>query len=513
MAKNFIETEAKYEAEADVALPELAGLPGVAGVAGPVSQHLEADYYDTEDLRLIRAGITLRRRTGGDDAGWHLKLPAGPLTRQEIRRPLGEGAHRIPAELAGLVRAHTRGARLRRVASIVTERQQLTLLDEGGRPLAEVADDSVAAVAAASGPGPASTWREVEVELAGGDAGLLKSADSVLRAAGLRQAGRSAKLERALSVELVGRQPARRHPVRLTGRTPAVRVVQSYLREQLGVLISLDPAVRQDEPDAVHQMRVTTRRLRSALRTFADMAGPQASELAAELKWLGALLGAARDAEVLSEHLRDSLRQLPPEQVLGPVMARVQAHFASSGARARRAAVRALDSRRYLALLDGLEQVTTQLADAPSGGPDEAIAAAALPPAISRDYRRTRNRMRRADQLPPGPARDAALHQVRKAAKRARYAAEVAGPAIGSPAYRFSARMRKVQSVLGDLQDTVVAREAERALAIEAHRAGENAFSYGVLYGLDGEAGRRLAARARRAWRKSARRRYRRWLG
>ena len=90
-------------------LPRLDGLPQVAGISGPDEEDLEAEYYDTDDLRLIRAGITLRRRRGGDDAGWHLKLPAGADTRREIRLPLGQTGRPVPGELAGLVRAYTRG--------------------------------------------------------------------------------------------------------------------------------------------------------------------------------------------------------------------------------------------------------------------------------------------------------------------------------------------------------------------------------------------------------------------
>ena len=77
MSVSVNETEAKYEADPDTVLPPLGDLPQVARTAGPPRQVLDAVYYDTTDLRLLRAGITLRRRTGGEDAGWHLKLPVG----------------------------------------------------------------------------------------------------------------------------------------------------------------------------------------------------------------------------------------------------------------------------------------------------------------------------------------------------------------------------------------------------------------------------------------------------
>jgi inorganic triphosphatase YgiF len=145
MVVNQRETETKYDAPAHAALPGLEQLPQVAAVRGPEEQRLEAEYYDTDDLRLIRAGITLRRRSGGGDPGWRLKLPAGADTRREIRRPLGGPARPVPGELAGQARAHTRDARLRPVARMSTTRRRLILLGQAGESLAEVAADDVSA--------------------------------------------------------------------------------------------------------------------------------------------------------------------------------------------------------------------------------------------------------------------------------------------------------------------------------------------------------------------------------
>jgi len=116
MAVNVNETETKYDAPAGAALPRLDDLPQVADTSRSAGERLEAEYYDTDDLRLIRAGITLRRRRGGDDAGWHLKLPLGADARREIQLPLGRAGRRVPSELAELVRVHTRSEPLRPVA-------------------------------------------------------------------------------------------------------------------------------------------------------------------------------------------------------------------------------------------------------------------------------------------------------------------------------------------------------------------------------------------------------------
>jgi CHAD domain-containing protein len=108
---------------------------------------------------------------------------------------------------------------------------------------------------------------------------------------------------------------------------------------------------------------------------------------------------------------------------------------------------------------------------------------------------------------------DAALHRARKAAKRARYAGEVVSPVLGKKAGKFTKRMKKVQSALGKHQDTVIAREVERELGMSAQLAGENAYTYGLLHGREAQAAEGYQRRARRAWRKAARPRHRRWLG
>ena len=490
------ETEIKYDAPAGAGLPGLDRLPGVAAISGPGEQRLEAEYYDTDDLRLIRAGITLRRRSGGADDGWHLKLPLGNGTRREIRRPPGTARH-VPGDLAALVRVHARGAQFKPVARITTTRQRLILLGEAGDSLAEVVTDDVSAQAL----GPAATlsrWQEVEVELTGGDRRLLRAAGELLRHGGLRPAGRAAKLERALS----GRLPAPEHAPALTASSSAGQAVLAYLRTQAGRLKSLDPLVRLDEPGAVHQMRVASRRLRSTLRSFGQIMPRDATAwLAADLKWLGGVLGAARDGEVLAGHLRGSLRQLPVELRIGPVDARIQGHFASVRAAARTELLATLDSERYFSLLDDLDRL---LAEPPLTPEAARPAAGVLPVAARRAHRQAARRMHRAWHAAAGPARDKALHRARKSARRARYAAEAAAPVAGAKATRFARRMKKIQSVLGEHQDSVMSRAVARDLGISAHLAGENAFSYGLLYGRDACGAERFQAGARRAWKQAS---------
>ena len=510
MATVIRETERKYELPPGAQPPALSDLPMVATETDAGEQALEAEYYDTADLRLIRAGVTLRRRRGGSDAGWHLKLPAGGDSRDEIRLPLGRAGRRVPAELAALVRVHTRGEALRPVARISTKRQVRLLLDHDGTSLAEVAADDVSAQAMGD-VATLSRWQEVEVELTGGSVQLLEAADQVLRRSGLRPAQQRAKLERALAGQLPPAGPlAPGRTERLTRRTSAAEIVLGYAAAQVAALKAADPLVRRDAPDSVHQMRVATRRLRSTLKAFRDVLfAEDTSGIGTELMWLGAVLGAPRDAEVLAGRLEASVAQLPPELVLGPVQARLRAHFAPVEAATRSAALKALDSGRYLALLDRLDQL---LADPPLTARAGLPAADVLPAAVDRMRRRVRRRMRRAQSTPAGPDRDAALHEARKAAKDARYAAEAASLGFGKPARQFAKRMKKVQTVLGDHHDAVVARGTVREIGVQAHLAGENAFSFGVLYERDSQLAADLERLAWPAWQQASRRKYRRWL-
>ncbi|GGW28362.1 CYTH and CHAD domain-containing protein [Streptomyces xantholiticus] len=474
MADTKREIERKYEATPDTPMPDLTKVAGVARVVGKGTAELDAVYYDTDTLRLAAASVTLRRRTGGTDAGWHLKLPVSPGVRDEITAPLSDA---VPADLAGLVRAYARDLPLGPVVRLLSSRDVHHLVDGDGTLLAELSRDAVVAERL-HGPKATAQWDEIEVELAdGGDPALLDAVDKRLRKAGVRAAAAPSKLARALTE--TGAGPV--GPPRSSGSRTAGDHVLAYVREQTDAIAAYDPGVRRDLPDAVHQMRVATRRLRSALRTFRKVLDRDVTQpVIDELKWLAGELGVARDQEVLAERLHGMVDAVPVTLLLGPVAARLR-HWSVAGAdEARRTAVAALDSDRYLALLDSLDALRADppLLRAASGAPGAVLAKAVL-----KEYDRLAARADRALSLPAGKERDLAMHDARKAAKRARYAAEVARPALGKAAKRFGKRMKAVQKVLGDHQDSVVAREALRELAIKAHAVGESAFVWGLLYG------------------------------
>lgn len=481
MATVVREIERKYDpaaagAAAFDAVMAMAGTAGIASVSQQGQRLLDAVYYDTADLRLIGAGITLRQRTGGQDAGWHLKLPAGMDTRDEIRLPMATPPASdcaVPKELAALVRANTRDAALVPVMRIQTSRRVLRLLDQAGRVLAEIAADHV--LAEPSDGAVATSWDEIEAELVAGDPALLKAIDTRLRMAGARPATTATKLERALGGRLPTTEAERTPP--LTAESTAGEVVLAYVRDQLAAISRYDPLVRRDEPDAVHQMRVATRRARSALQAFGRIIEREASRpLCAELKWLAAALGRSRDTEVLRDRLTSELGAIPPTLLLGPVEDSITAHFAAEVARAGDAALRALDGQRYLRLLDGMDAL---LADPPL----TPLARRKAGKALARPVQRAQRRLRCALAAVPGAEnRDAAIHESRKATKRARYAAEAAVPALGGKASRQATHAKELQQRLGDHHDSVVARTTLLDLAAKARAEGHDTFSYGLMY-------------------------------
>jgi len=522
MATSTNETEIKYEMPTGVALPKLDELSSIASVRPAAEEDLEAQYFDTDDLRLIHAGVTLRRRVGGHDEGWHLKTPAGLHTRREFHSPLRDGDGRggdrggdlkVPDELMELILVHTRGKRVRPTAVIKTQRQRMLLLGESGDQLAELAIDDVHAHRENGDPSPKG-WREVELELTGGDGALLQAADKFLRHGGLQRSDQSAKFARAMGLGPQDRPATEAARQALAASSSAGQVITAYLAEQVATMKALDPAVRGDQPDAVHQMRIAVRRIRSTLRTFGALIwqhpdGQAIDQVAAELKWLGTQLGGSRDAEVLQGHLRAEAGALPAELVLGPVQARIQGHFARMSADAKAKLSKALRSKRYFSLLDKLDALIEEPALTPAAAKP---AKAVLSAAVRRSYRRTARRMNRAERTPAGPRQDAALHSARRAAKRTRFAAEALAPALGKPARRLASQLKRVQSALGDHQDTVIARQAERELAIAAAQNSENAFSFGLIFQRDADASVRAIARGQHAWSKASRRKYRKWL-
>ncbi|OAA23377.1 hypothetical protein UG55_103874 [Frankia sp. EI5c] len=533
---NTHEVERKFDVDRTFVLPALTRVPGVSSVSGVEERHLDAVYYDTDDLRLARNRLTLRRREGGHDQGWHLKLPAGDGERDEIQRPPGEPGT-IPDEFLDLLAAHLRGRALRPVAQLSTIRRARLLRDADGTDLIEIADDIVKARTMGAAT-VVTTWREVELE-AVGDAGaaVLPAAGRALRTAGARPSRAPSKLVRALAADSglsgvdlsgadlpglsgadrpdgapSGTRPTGAHPTGAhpTGSGSAGEVIHRYLAEQAARLLTEDPRVRLDAPEAVHDMRVAARRLRSTVQTFRPLFDPERAErIRVGLTELGEVLGVPRDAEVQLARFRQALDAQPPQDVLGPVRARTEQALVGERLRGLEAAHAYLRGERYLMLVGELLDF---VADAGQTPPARRPASKVLPRLVHRADRRLTRRVDRAGRAPAGQPRDTAHHEARKAAKRLRYACEAVTPVHGSDAARLGARAKYAQTLLGEHQDCVVARQRLREWAVAANLAGESSYTYGLLTGQEKARAERTLAEFTARWPKLARGRYRRWL-
>ncbi|MDF2092909.1 CYTH and CHAD domain-containing protein [Knoellia sp. 3-2P3] len=505
------EVERKYDVEPATTLPTLAGVDGIARVGQPVEHLLEAVYYDTAGLDLARSRITLRRRTGGADAGWHLKLPGGDDLRTEVRLPLdaADDPAAVPDALLEPVRTVVRDRPLAPVAVLRSRRREQDLLDDRGSVVAHLCDDEVEAESPA-GRGGIERWREWEVELTGDDTGLLDTVEERLVEAGAAPAGHSSKLRRALGDRLPRTTPPPGPDSREWSRASTADVLRAYLGEHRAALHHHDPGVRQGDPESVHKMRVAARRLRSALTTYRPVLGRDVADpLRAELRWLGLALSGARDTHVLRSRLSGVLDAEPPELVVGPVVARLDKELASTEHDGQQSAVQALGSTRYYRLLDALDAVV----DADPGHPESGgRAATEVPALVRRDWRRLRRAVEEVGLAEDGDAHDRALHEARKKAKRLRYAAESAATVRPREATALATAAEAVQEALGEHHDTVVARAHLRSVAMTAHLSGENAFTFGRLHALEQWRAERAEQAFDAAWQSLSRRRLRRWL-
>jgi inorganic triphosphatase YgiF len=515
------EIERKYDVDESSRIPDLAVVPGVGEVVPHEPVTLTAVYFDTATHDLARHRIVLRRREGGGDAGWHIKLPAAE-GRTELHWPLDLSDGEVPAAVLEPVRAIVRDRPLTPLARITTVRTAIRLHGADGGGLAEVADDAVSASDARGGT--YRKWREWEVELLdgapdtpGARTHLLDAIEKEVLGAGARPSSSVAKIARALGVDSLTEVTP---PTALPGLLPAPAlsdpgsaavIVVGAVRELADELLRTDPLARADAGDAIHRMRTTVRRLRSVLVVYSRLfEKPAAAELSVELEQLGVELGRARDAEVRGRRAAAELAEAshPNADAEIRLVGGARLDYADALERARTY----LLSTRYYRLLDALDSFTdwpplTEKAARPAS----AEISRALGKAITAVGTAT---ARVADSDDP----EAALHDVRRAVRRLWFAAEAVATAepvapetvakkatkkatkkarkkvkakLKAAATRFAKRRRRYTEIgsvakplvkrLGTRHDRLLhVAELERA-AEAAHSAGENTLLYGLL--------------------------------
>ncbi len=508
----MLEEELKFEADSGVVVPDLTGcLPPGGRVETRTAVTLRATYHDTGDLRLARAGASLRYRKG-DSAPWTVKLPTPvPQVRVEVSRAGTPG--QPPADLVALVTAYTRGAVIAPRVVLRTRRQVTMLVDADGVPLAEVDDDAVTVL---DGATVLHQFREIEVERHTGSTELLDQIGAALRAAGASTGVFTPKHVRALAVA----DPPDLVPPGGPGkdRPRAGAVVTRALRADIARVFAYDPLVRLGEPlpdgdTPVHQMRVGARRLVSDLRTFQPLLDPAPlGPLRAELRWLGGILGEVRDAEVLRERLRRTASTDPVAPLDPDAVDRLDTVLAARYERARAELAEQLCTGRYHALLDRL----VVLAATPDLVADRARKRAVdlLPRLAARPWYRLVTGpdgiSGPGDLDPLGP--DEPWHQVRIQAKRARYAVEAVADAIGAPARDLGKALAAVQDVLGEHQDAAIAAQTWLAVALADPTDHPLAVTAGRLVERERAAVHRSRAALRGAWANATRPALTGWL-
>lgn len=495
----MLERELKFSPGPSFTLPDLADDDHGLTADAPVTIKLVAAYFDTPDLRLARAGASLRHR---NDEGWLVKLPVARgegLTRSELH--VAGDDDEPPAVALDLVRALARTAPVQLIARLNTVRTKVVVRDADGHQVAEVADDEVSVI---DGVRLAARFRELEIELAEDvDDDIAALIARRVQGAGAGQPDPVPKIVRAIGPRALDAPDLASARALDLASTPR-EVLAAAVANSVGRLIAHDPGVRLGEdPEAVHQARVATRRLRSDLRTFRSVIDEQWSEsLRAELKWLGERLGEVRDADVLLERLVAQLDELPHADTAG---ART---LLDTLRRERDAALDALvltlRSDRYVALLDRLVDATHALPPAADRDDVDDIELEALVRPLWKKLRRSVDAL---DHDPP----DAALHEVRIRAKRTRYAAEAVAPAIGRDARRFAKRIAEIQEVLGEHQDAVVAEQWLRA-QLGSTSSGPMLFVAGELAAIERSAARAARAQFPGVWKRARRARLRDWL-
>jgi inorganic triphosphatase YgiF len=469
------------EMEAKLLVPTTTDLRAIARLThlGPYplrprgAVRLHSSYLDTPNLALARNGVAMRLRRQGRQ--WEATVKwAGRVEGDVHERPeLTIVLPRAPAlpfvVLPGPL--HTQLAALvagRPLAPILISEIHRRLFDvlpsdpalppeATSTPIAELALDRVRLRAPQEGQ-PETTYCEVEVERRHGNRrdivslarllqqgfGLLSSSDSkfargvtLLYGSGIIGSGD----QRVLAYD--------------TMQTAARRIVARHLHR----LRLRDPGTRTGEdPEALHDMRVATRRLRAAVRIFAaGIPSRLQTRMTGELQWLGGLLGGVRDLDVQLAKL-DGFTAAAPAG-FRPPLGCLHAYLDGERTRRRAAMLAGLDTPRYFRLLIQLERFAfSRDAKRPRDAAAQEPIATAGRRAIKEAFGRLRKRGKKIQAMPHPED----LHALRIRAKRLRYLLEFLQDLTGKAGRRLVKRVTELQDLLGSYHDAVVAADFVR---------------------------------------------------
>ena len=463
----------KLEREIKLAIAPGFRLPPLPGLPLP-RRLLTSTYYDTSQYDLAHAGITLRHRIERGKQAWQLKLPL-MKDRQEIemvdRRPIP------PTTFRDLLFLHLGQRRLAPVTTLRVWRTGVRVCMDNA-PVADVTLDHVSVV---KNGAVLQRFRELEIEQVNGMDGALPDLERQLRRAGAEDHDGRPKLFRALSL------PAPSPEAPPPPDAPVLDHVKRALARHVRWLLAHDPGTRHGrEPESLHQMRVATRQVRAVLRAAKPLLVPAwADSLQDELRWLGQVLGPARDLDVQLAYFRQESAALEARdrRPLTPFIA----HLEAQRNNAHEVLLNELKSARYLDLIRRLQEAAHD--------PTAVESTLTLRDLAARAFKKLRKGLRQVGVSPSS----AAIHAIRIHTKRARYAAELAEPVVGKPATRFIKKARVVQDVLGMHQDAIQAEAYVRAF-LKQSTSVRTAFVAGRMVERQRERRDRARKNMRRLW-------------
>ena len=431
--QSTVEREIKLAIDDHFRLPELPGTPLPRRL-------LTSTYYDSAQYHLAQAGITLRHRVERGKQAWQLKLPL-MKDRQEIE--MVDRRSIPPTTFRDLLFLHLGRRRLAPVTALRVWRSGVRV-HMNNAPVANVTLDYVSVM---KNGAVLQRFRELEIEQVNGNGkdSALPDLERQLRRAGASDHDGRPKLFRALSLVAPGPEPPP------ASDAPVVAHLKWALARHVRWLLAHDPGARLGmEPESLHQMRVATRQLRAILRAASPLLVPEwADSLRDELRWLGQLLGPARDLDVQLAYFREESAALDARD-RGPLTPFI-ANLEAQRNHVQEVLLNELKSERYLDLIRRLQQAEHD--------PTIVESTMTLRDLATQEFTKLRTAIRQAGHAP----NNARIHATRINSKRARYAAELAEPTVGKAATRFINRARVVQDVLGLHQDAIQAEVHIRA--------------------------------------------------
>jgi CHAD domain-containing protein len=465
--------------------------------SGPTTVRMRGAYHDTRDLTLLRWGITMRRREGGADAGWHMKLPVSGSnegTRDELHLPLSRGSEgAAPSEFVAIVSPLLRGREIVHLADVDTMRTTYTVVDASGHALVEIADDQVSVE---RGGEVISAFHEIEVELLDSTDPasmevLHRIQERVMRA-GAAASGLS-KVASALGP--LASAPPDVPDMGVPARDClAVDLIRQVIADHTRHLLLADVGIRRGVVDSVHQMRVAARRLRSSLRSFEPLLdADQAQRLREELAWIASELGAVRDLEVLLGRLVEQATGLDDPEDAERASTAISTELERRLKAAQSSALAALRSDRHADLIEDLiaaasEPPVNDSAFEPAG------------PLIESMVRRTWTRLAKDVRGLVFTAPSTEWHEVRILAKKARYTADAAALISGRSMRTFAQHLATVTDILGDMHDAHVAQMFLRELAGAPQVTGQEGLALGRLLDVQQQCDLDERERFEKAW-------------